>query len=173
MSKQMKLITVIGLIALAIISRFVYHIPNISPIMAISLFAGAYIDDKRFAFGIPLLSMFLSDLFIGFHPAMIAVYGSLVLVVAFGILLKNRVSVKNTILSAISGSVVFFVLTNFASWLIDPMYMPLSIESIVRCYNLAIPFFRNSLIGDMVFTGVLFGAYQLAERGFLKVAINK
>ncbi len=158
-----------GLIILAALTRLIDHPANISPIMAIAIFGGALFDNKKIAFVAPLVAMFLSDLFLGFSMISIFVYSGFVIGIFIGFLLKRNIKVRNIIIASLSGSVVFFLLTNLGSWMIDPMYQPLSVESLMRSYTLAIPFFRNSVLGDIVYVAVLFGSYSLATR-FLPLA---
>jgi len=153
-----------GLIVLAALTRLIDHPANISPIMAIAIFGGALFDNKKIAFIAPLAAMFLSDLFLGFSLISLFVYSAFILGIFIGFMIKNNLKVRNIIIASLSGSVIFFLITNFGSWMIDPMYQPLSIESLMRCYTLAIPFFRNTLIGDVVYVAVLFGSYSLATR---------
>ncbi|MFC2131388.1 DUF6580 family putative transport protein [Bacteroidota bacterium] len=153
-----------GLIFIAALTRLIDHPANISPIMAIAIFGGAYFSDKRLAFILPLLAMALSDLILGFYLISMFVYLSFGLGIFLGFALKNRIKVRNVFFAALSGSVLFFLITNLGSWLTDPMYQPLSIESLIRCYELAIPFFRNTLIGDMAYVTALFGSFALAEK---------
>lgn len=163
-NNYLKILTMAGLIFLAAFSRLVAHPANISPIMAIALFGGAYFEDKRLAFLLPLLAMALSDVFLGFYMVSIFVYISFGIGLLIGFILRKRVKMQNVILASLAGSIVFFLITNFGSWLTDPMYQPLNFESLARCYTLAIPFFRNTLLGDMGYIAVLFSCYALAER---------
>lgn len=157
-----KLLIVLAIIAIAALFRFLPHPPNFVPLTAIALFAGAYITDKRLAFLIPIGAMFVSDVFIGFHNTMPFVYASLVAIVGIGMLLQNRQRVAPIALATISGSILFFILTNFGVWLVGTMY-PKTVEGLISCYIAAIPFFRNSLAGDVVYVTALFGGYALLK----------
>ena len=161
-----------GLIILAALTRLINHPANFSPIMAIAIFGGTLFDNKRIAFIAPLAAMFLSDLFLGFSLITIFVYSGFIVGIFIGFLLKHNLKVRNIVIASLSGSVIFFLITNFGSWMIDPMYQPLSIESLMRCYTLAIPFFRNAIIGDAIYIAVLFGSYSLATK-FLPLAEAK
>jgi len=156
-----RLITIIGLVTIGILARLIDHPANVSPIAAIALFSGAMFSDKRLAFGIPIAAMMLSDAIIGFHELALIVYLSFALCVFIGWFLIKKSSIKNVILASLAASVVFFVFTNFAYWL---LYYPNTFEGLVACYTAALPFFRNSLIGDLVYSGVLFGGFAFAER---------
>ena len=167
-----KFLTITSLILFAIISRLLPHPANFTPILAIALFGGVYFEDKKLAFIIPLFAMLISDLFRGFHDTMLFVYVSFAICVFLGINLSNNIKISKIFLSTISGSLIFFIITNFGSWLTDPMYKPLSITSIIQCYTLAIPFFRNSLSGDLIYSAVIFGAYNLAAK-YIPALIKK
>src|SRR3989304_3347283 len=112
-----KLINPLIIIVAAVGLRLLPHIPNFTPIGAMALFGGAYLD-KRLAILLPLSAMLLSDLFIGFYSpvVMLSVYGSFVLIGLIGMWLRGGKSPKNILLASISSSVLFFLITNFAVW---------------------------------------------------------
>ncbi len=149
--------------------RLIPHPPNFAPIAAIALFGGAYYSKKSFAYLIPISAMFLTDLILGFHSTMWAVYLSFIFIVAIGMIMLNKKSVKNVVIASIISSVLFFILTNIAVWLSGIMY-PLNIAGLGACFTAAIPFFQNTLIGDLVFTGAMFGIYELAKVKFPQLA---
>ena len=157
---NIKFLFILLLIVLSVIFRFINVIPNFSPIAAIALFGAAYFSDKRDAFIVPILAMFISDLFIGLHPTMWAVYFSFVLTVFIGFNLRKRRSVSRIIVSSLLSSVLFFIITNFAHFL---FYFPHTFQGLIQCYIDGIPFFRNTVLGDLIFCGVLFGSYYLAS----------
>ena len=156
-------ITILSLIVLAVITRLLPHPPNVAPITAIALFGGSRFDNKWIGFSLPLLCMFLSDLFLGFHGTIYWVYGSLLLVVILGMLLINKVNIKNCAAAAFSGSFLFFLITNFGVWLSSPYYTK-NIEGILSCYTLALPFLGNTLAGSLFYSAVMFGGYELLKR---------
>lgn len=172
-NNYLRILIMAGLIFFAAFSRLIAHPINMSPIMAIALFGGAYFDNKRLAFLLPLLAMALSDIFLGFYMVSIFVYVSFGLGLLIGFMLRNRVKLHNIILATFTSSVVFFLITNFGSWLTDPMYQPLSFASLSRCYTLAIPFFRNSLLGDAGYVTVLFGSYALVNKLVPALSLKK
>jgi hypothetical protein len=156
-----RFITIIGLVVIGILARLIDHPANVSPIAAIALFSGAMFKDKRLAFGVPIAAMFLSDAIIGFHSLALVVYLSFAVCVLIGWLLLKKSSVRSIIMASLAASVVFFIVTNFAYWL---LYYPNTLEGLIACFNAALPFFRNSLIGDLVYSGVLFGGFAIAEK---------
>ena len=154
-----------GIILAAAFTRLIPHPPNATAIGAIALFGGAYFNKKSLAFAVPLIAMFLSDLIIGFHPGMYAVYLSFALIVMIGMTLKNKKKVVNIFLASVSASVLFFVVTNFALWLTGILY-PKTIAGLAECFVAAIPFFHYTLFGDLFFVGVLFGLFEFAKVKF-------
>lgn len=161
-------ITAIGMILVAALSRLIPgQIPNFNPIMALAIFGGASIADKRLALIVPLAAMFISDIFLGFHATILAVYLSIALSVLIGNAIRNRVNAFSVVGASLAGSVVFFIITNFAFWL---SFCEMSVEGFVAAYTAAIPFFRNAIVGDIVFSGVMFGSFALAGKYFPKLA---
>ncbi len=160
-----QLITVASIIAVLAIFRLLPHWPNVSPVAAMALFGGAYFADKRVAFIVPFLALFLSDLFLGLHNSMVFVYAGFALTVVIGFALKNRVTVTNTFFAAVAASVVFFLLTNFGSWLMSGLYVKSS-AGLMQAYVAGIPFFQNSLLGNLAYTAIIFGGYWVLQRSF-------
>lgn len=154
-----------GLILAAAIVRLLPHPPNFAPIAAMALFGGAYFNKKVFAFAIPLAALFITDLSLGFHNTMWAVYLSFIVIVGLGIVMLKKKSVMKIVLASVSASVLFFIVTNFAFWATDTFY-PTTAEGLAACYTAAIPFFHNTLIGDLFFSGVMFGLFELAKAKF-------
>jgi hypothetical protein len=155
----MSFLLAVLLIAFAALSRFVPHPENFTPIAAMALFGGVYFD-KRYAFVVPLVAMVVSDYFIGFHNTVPYVYGSFVLAGLIGIWLKNHKSVAWIVGASLTSSVLFFVVTNFGVWVTGGY--PQNFGGLVECYIAAIPFFRNTVLGDLLYVGVLFGLYESA-----------
>ena len=146
----------IALVALAVVSRLLPHPANVAPITAIALYCAVYMD-KKYSILLPMVGLFLSDLVIGFYgPTMLAVYGSFLVTALIGQSIKKNVSFVKIILAAVASSVVFYLITNFAVWLFDNMYTK-DLTGLITCYIAAVPFFRNTLLGDLFYTIVLFG----------------
>jgi hypothetical protein len=129
-----------------------------------ALFSGAYLGRRgAIALLAPLGALLLSDLVIGFYHGMATVYFSTALVVLIGWLALQKVSPIRLGGAAIASSVLFFVLTNLGMWLSSGFY-PLTLAGLDACFVAAIPFFRNTLVGDLFYSGVLFGGFALLER---------
>ncbi|MDP9186749.1 MAG: hypothetical protein M3O72_05275 [Verrucomicrobiota bacterium] len=165
-----RLITLSAIIALAALSRLLPHLPNVTPIAAMALFGGVYLRDRKVAFVLPIAAMFLSDLVLGFtmygrtlFVSQPVVYLCMLATVVIGKLIQNRKSWVNITVATLASSLMFYFVTNFAVWAFDSLY-PKTWDGLIACYTAAIPFFRNSLIGDVFFAAVLFGGFAVLER---------
>jgi len=148
------------LIALGIAARFLPHPANFAPIGGIAIFSGLYLP-KKWAIILPLAAMFFSDIFIGLYawPMMLAVYVGFALMAVIGLWVRKNKKLATVLGGTILGSVIFYLLTNFAVWAFGNWYAH-SWAGLVQCYILALPFFRNSLLGDLFYTGLLAGVYE-------------
>ncbi len=160
-----RFITITLMVLTAAMLRLLPHYPNFTPIAGMALFGGAYFSDKKTAFIIPFAAMFLSDIILGFHSTMWAVYLSFAVIVMIGLSLKERKKISNIFVASISSSVLFFVITNFAVWLSGGIY-PKSFAGLTECYIAAVPFFSYTMLGDLFFAAILFGAFELAQIKF-------
>ncbi|MDD5618069.1 MAG: LPXTG cell wall anchor domain-containing protein, partial [Candidatus Omnitrophica bacterium] len=149
------------LLITGIIFRFIPHTANFTPILAIALFGGAYLN-KKYALLMPLVLMMLTDIFLGSHNAILFTWGSILLISGLGMLLRKRKTVANVTLSALSSAVLFFIITNFGVWIMG--WYPKTLNGLVSCFTLAIPFFRTSIISTLVFSFGLFGIYEVVAR---------
>jgi hypothetical protein len=140
-------------------------------VAAIALFGGTYFVNKRLAFLIPLIAMFLSDLFLGMHALMPLVYFCFAVTVALGMLLREKKSASLIAGAAIGSSVFFFIVTNFGSWLVMPEYTK-DLPGLVSCFVAAIPFWSHTLVGDLFYTLVLFGAAELMLKKCPKLCLT-
>jgi len=162
-----RFIMLAGMILAAAASRLIPHPPNFTPIAAIALFGGAQFSSKRAAFLVPVAGLFLSDLVFGFYAITPVVYASFALTVCLGFLARRR-SVQRIAFAAVASAILFFALTNFGVWAIDNLY-PATAAGLVDCYAAAIPFFRNMLLGNLLFSALLFGGFALAENRFVRL----
>ncbi len=157
------------LILFAAFSRLIPHAPNFTPVISITLFAGAYLK-KAYAFLVPVAALFLSDMVIGFYglEMMAFVYGTIILIVVMGRLLEKKVSAGKVLGLSLAGAAVFFVTTNFAVWLVPGSIYPKTLAGLAQCYVMAIPFFGNTLLSTLVYSAAMFGIYEVAEKFVLK-----
>ncbi len=147
-------------IAIATFIRLLPHPPNFSPIAAMALFGGVYFS-KKYALIVPIIALFISDIFLGFHPTIPFVYASFLITGLIGLWLKNHRDFKSIAVGTLLSSVLFFLITNFGVWLVGNLYQK-NITGLIQSYIMAIPFFRYSLIGDLFYTGIFFGSYQIS-----------
>jgi hypothetical protein len=165
-----RIIAIVAIVFVAAISRLLPHAPNFSPLAAVALFGGAYITNKYLAVIIPLLAMLVSDAVMGFNgwvfaEQVITVYSCFALIAVMGLTLQGNKSAIRVAGASISASLIFFLFTNFAVWLggyfhTPPLY-PMNAGGLVECYVSAIPFFQNTLMGDLFYNTVLFGGFYL------------
>jgi hypothetical protein len=151
----------------AIVIRFVTHffaldvMANFAPITALAIFGAVYLPKKQ-AIAIPLVTRFVSDIFLGFFqwPLMVAIYAAHLAGVLFGLYIKrskNRRWLK-IIGSSLAASGIFFIVTNFAYFY--PYYSH-NFSGIIASYINGLPFFRGTVLGDLSYTTALFGSYEL------------
>lgn len=159
---QGKLVSPTLIILFGALSRILPHPANIAPIAAMALFGGAHLN-KKYALTVPLLAMLASDFFLGFHNTMPYVYASFILIGLVGLVLRKKISPVNIILASLFSSFLFFVITNFGVWLGGNLYSK-DLSGLMQCYVMALPFFRNTILGDLLYTGAFFGAFELAKR---------
>ena len=154
-------IVALALLAAAVASRIVPHPWNLTPMIAVALFAGARLPRAWHAALATIACLALGDLAVGVFPydGMIWVYGSMILVAVIGRAVRTR-GVLAALVGALVGGFVFFVVTNFAVWLGD-MY-PHTPGGLADCYIAALPFYRNQIVGDLAFTTALFGLHAVA-----------
>ena len=155
-----RLTVLASLVLFAVVSRLLPHPDNVTAVGGLAIFAGAMFRDWRIALGLPLAALFLSDLAIGLHSHVPVVYASFAVSVLLGRWLATTRTVPGVVGATLLGAVQFFVVTNFACWV---GFYPHTLEGLAECYVLAVPFFRNSLAGDFLSVGVLFGVVWVAE----------
>jgi hypothetical protein len=161
-----------GFILIAALSRMIPHPYNFAPMGAMAIFGAAYFSDKKFSFLVPLVAMFISDLLVNnilyagfyggftlFTPGFYWMYGAIALIVLAGLLIMKKVNTPRIIAGSLSASVIFFLITNFGVWLGSPIY-PQGLEGLFMSYAAGIPFFHYTVLGDLFYSGVMFGAFE-------------
>ena len=148
------------LIILGLITRLLPHQPNFTPIGAIAIFGALYLP-KKYAIIIPIITMIISDLFIGLYSwqIMAAVYGSFIIMGLLGLWTRKNKNLGKIAGATLLGSIIFFLVTNASVWAFGTMY-PHSVSGLLESYYMALPFFRNSLLGDIFYTTILVGAVE-------------
>jgi len=176
MKKNNSLLLVCTAIFVAAISRLMPHLPNFTPIIAMSLMAGSVINKKPIALLVVLLSMFVSDVltihFINynfstysgyfFSISALSVYVTIAAIVLFGSYIKDfKPSVKLGATGILAG-ITFWTITNFALWLGGLMYAT-NATGLATCFTMALPFLQNQILGDLLFTLLFAGLFQLVQ----------
>lgn len=156
MNFSKKEIVLFSFVLVAVLVRLLPHPPNVAPITATALFAGTFFSRKHLAALMPLLAMVVTDVFLGFSMITPVVYLSFLAITALGMVFK-KMNIGTVLLS----SLVFFVLTNLGVWI---LHYPLTAEGLATCFTLAIPFFINSILGDLFFSAVLLFGYRFAAQ---------
>lgn len=164
-------------ILLRVINNKYMLLPNFSPIAAIGLFGAALFRNKTLAIAVPFSILFLSDILIGattnmkfgLHPQSVYVYLSFFIISGIGIFsLSKGYKIGKLVGLSLLSSVIFFIVSNFGVW-INGGY-PQNAAGLVECYVAAIPFFSYTLLGDMFFVALTFGAYELVKMFYLSKA---
>lgn len=155
------------LVVAAVFSRLIPHPWNWTAVGAASLLAGARFERFGFAVAVPVLGLALSDLILGFHSLIFWVYGAFALSAAGAWFFREKMTGWRLPFAALLGSTSFFLITNFAVWLSGGLY-PKTMEGLLACYTAALPFWGNHVLGDVVYTPVLFAAWALIEKWALR-----
>jgi len=148
----------LSLIIIGILFRFVPHAANFTPVAAIAIFAGVYLNKKQ-ALIVPLILMVVSDMFLGMHNVVFFTWGSFALVVLLGFWAKNHKTFLGIVSTTVASSVLFYVITNFGVWAMG--WYPQTAKGLLDCYILGLPFLRVFSVATLVYTVVFFGAYEL------------
>ena len=149
----------LGFVIMAVLVRLLPHPPNVTPITALALFSATNFKNKYLGISLPLIAMILSDIYLGFYGITMWVYGSFLSISLLGRYWK-KINIHNVLVS----SLIFFIITNFGVWLGG---YPKTLEGLLLCYTMAIPFFVNSIIGDLFFSYLLKFSFQSVEKKFL------
>jgi hypothetical protein len=153
-----------ALIGLDVFMRLVPHAWHFTPLAASALFAAAMFRVRILSLAVPLSAMALSDAVMGFYDwrVMAVVYAASAAPAAMALCVARLRSPLVLLSLAVTSSVVFFLATNFAVWAFDGMYTH-DLAGLSACYVAALPFFKATIAGDLFWTCVLFGAYQLVR----------
>ena len=166
------------IILVAAFSRIIPHMPNFSPLGGIALFGAAHFSKKWLAFFIPLVAVWMSDLFINnvifaqyyseftwFYSGFYWQYGSFLLIALLGTFLFKKINTKRVLGGIAASSALFFLISNFGVWAGGTMYPP-TFSGLMACYAAGLPFLQGTVAGDLVYTTSLFGGYYLLQRNF-------
>ena len=174
-----KNISISVVILIAIVSRFIPHPPNFTPILSICFFSGIMFNKIKYAYSIPIIFMLLSDLIIGFYSLIFWVYFSLIIIISLGIYLNKNYQKSNNskpivlYLGTVSSSLIFYLISNFGVW-IGSVFYKQDISGLINCYVAALPFLKNNLLSNLFFTTIIFYSYKIIfkKTGSLKIYNN-
>lgn len=191
---NIRLIVLIGITVLAGILRLLQtsgHVPlsNFTPIGAMALFGGAYFTSQSKAYLFPLITLFISDIVLmntiyaehstGFlYEGWYVVYFAFALMVFLGSKIIKKVSVKSVLFAGISAGAAHFLITNFAVWLGGGLDVTTGLPytrdftGLIKCYTLALPFFKNMVAGNLIYSAIFFGGFELAKMRFPSLRLN-
>ena len=158
MKKKQSLLIVF--ILSAVCFRLIPHPPNFTPVTSLALFSGIMFQRKWLSILVPIVAMLLSDLVLGFGMISLWVYVAFMLVTISGWVLK-QMNVKSILVS----SMIFFIVSNLGVWILG---YPHTIEGLLMCYTLAIPFFGYSIVGDLCWGLLIKQSYKFVENKVLK-----
>lgn len=172
LSSRNKILIITAIIVFGVVARLLPHFPNFAPMGALALFAVAFYSRSYLALIIPAVAWWLSDLYLNnvvytssegftlFTPDQLFSVLALVTIVILGKFLFKKINAAKVLVGSFGASLLFFVISNFGVWMQGILY-PKTISGLVECYTMAIPFYRGTLVSDLVFTSVFFGAMYL------------
>jgi len=152
----------LALVVFGVIMRLLPHPANFAPVGAIALFGGAILH-RKLGWWLPLAVMVVSDLIIGFYDGIVFTWIAFLLVGLYGMSLRQQNNWRRIPLGALGSAVIFFIVSNFGVWAEGRMYAH-TWSGLAECYQMALPFFRNTFVSDLAYSAVLFGVYAAAVR---------
>jgi len=173
------------LIVVAAFSRLLPHPPNFTPIGGMALFGAAHFLKKYWAFIIPLLALWVSDLVLNnvvyaayfdsfqwISTTFIYVAIAFAVITLFGMTWFKKINASKLFLGSLVASLLFFLITNVGAWMHDPMNIyPNNIAGLGAAIAAGVPLFWNTLAGDLFYTCVLFGGFEWVRRNYLSVSV--
>ncbi len=179
MKSNKSFIVVLGLMIFGVFARLIPHIPNFTPTESIAIFGSAFLGYRYMSFLLPLGLIFIADFIINntiarsffpdtqglvlFSSYMIYTAIAIVAIVLLSKTMLKTINVKNVVLTVLASTVIFFLLTNFAAWADPKSLYPANASGLIASYIAGLPFVKVSLLGNLIFSGVLFGGKALIE----------
>lgn len=183
MKSNKSIFVVIGLMVFGVFARLIPHIPNFTPTESITIFGAAYLGYRYLSYLLPLGLIYISDLIVNntiarmYFPDTngLVLYSSymmytaiaIVTIVAFSKWMLRTINAKNVIITVLASTLIFFLLTNFSAWADPKSLYPANINGLIMAYIAGLPFLKISLVGNLVFSGVLFGSKYVFEHIFV------
>ena len=158
-----------------------FFLSEYTPIGAMALFGGCYFSDKWKAYLVPLLTLWLTDIVLNytlytheltlFYPGFAWTYGSFALMVLLGTFMR-KVNIQNVLLMGISAALIHWVVSDIGVWMGGTLYSK-NAAGFVECYVAAIPFLKNMVMSNIIFGGIMFGAFEWAKYKFPALEVSK
>ena len=175
-----NLLIVILFIFFAALSRLLPHPPNFTAVGAIALFGGAWFNRQWLAWIIPVLAVWFTDLLLNniiyaqYYDGFVLISKNflftavaLLLIVLIAKVLLKRIKLLNVVGASLGASAIFFLISNFGVWIISSFYPP-TLSGLLAAYTAGLPFFLNTVAGDLFFCSVMFGSYALLQKHYLQ-----
>lgn len=147
----------LSLIVVGILLRLAPHAPNFTPVAAIALFGGAYLN-KRYALIIPLVLMMVSDLIIGMHNVVLFTWTGFLFAAILGLWLREKKGISRIVVASLGSSIIFYLISNLGVWAMG--WYPKTLKGLMDCYIMGLPFIRNFTAATLLYVFVFFGAYE-------------
>ena len=159
----------ISLILILAISRLIPHPPNFTPIIAVAIMSSCFFKNINLSIIILVISMLLSDLFIGFYYNIFFVYFSLILITIIFFKINKKINYKTLLIFSFFGSLIFYIISNFGVWMLGNLYEK-NVSGLINCYILAIPFFKNTFLSTALFSYATYFAknYYIKKTNIVK-----
>lgn len=161
-----KLLLCLALALIGISFRLLPHEANFAPIAAIALLSGALLG-TRYALLTVMSTMVVSDLIIGTYSSMLFTWLAFLAIALYGTLFHKASFGKRVIFGSLGSAIIFFIVSNFGVWVSSGMYSH-TFAGLVECFYMAIPFLRATLLSDLMYSGLLFGAAAWVAAPHLK-----
>lgn len=160
----MKHVTIfLGVLGLLASSRFIPHPPNFTSLLALAFYIPIFFGVRYLP--VLILCFAITDLFIGYHALTHWTWGSIFIIGLYSTYFKKlRLNIFSRVGAALSGSLLFFIITNFGVWT-SGLY-GLNFNGLITCYIMAIPFFTNTLMSTLVFSLLIEGIFKIASAKF-------
>lgn len=175
---DLRISVIAALILIVALSRLIPAMHNFSPLGALGLFGAAFFKRKSLAFIIPIAAIWLSDVLVNnilyasyypsftwFYDGFYWQYGSYLLIALIGLFIFKKVNTGRVVVGALAATALFFLVSNFGAWVSSPLY-PKTLPGLMTCYAAGIPFIKGTLLGNLLYSGVLFGSFVLLQKKF-------
>lgn len=166
-----NVLTIAAIIFVAAITRLIPHPMNFAPLGAMALFGAAYFGRKGMGLLITMIAWLISDFILNnfvysfsdglvlFTQGSIFIYGSILLIYLLGTQVLKKITLVRMLGGSLAASIIFFAISNLGVWATGTMY-PMNAAGLMECYAAGIPFFKNTVAGDLFYSGALFLVYE-------------